>query len=85
MLGQRVITALLLLALLLSALFAGSPLPFALLTLVLISAAAWEWARLNRPASPTLALASGVLLAALCALSLTQLSQLTQEIGRAHV
>ena len=78
MLGQRVITALLLLALLLSALFAGSPLPFALLTLVLISAAAWEWARLNRPASPTLALASGALLAALCALSLTQFSQLTQ-------
>ena len=78
MLGQRVITALVLLALLLPALFAGSSLPFALLTLLLISAAAWEWARLNGLASPGLALASGALLAALCALSLTRLSALTQ-------
>ena len=47
MLRQRVITALVLLALLLPALFASSPLPFALFTGVLISAAGWEWARLN--------------------------------------
>lgn len=78
MLRQRVITALLLMALLLPALFAGSPLPFALLSLVLISAAGWEWARLNGMASAGLALASGALLAALCALSLTYLSALTQ-------
>ena len=47
MLKQRVITAVILLALLLPALFAASPLPFAGLTLVLISAAGWEWGRLN--------------------------------------
>ena len=78
MLRQRVITALLLMALLLPALFASSALPFALLTLVMISAAGWEWARLNGMASPGVALASGALLAALCALSLTYLSALTQ-------
>ena len=76
MLRQRVITALLLMALLLPALFAGSPLPFALLTLVMISAAGWEWARLVGVASPGLALGSGALLAALC--GLTQLSALSQ-------
>ncbi len=47
MLKQRVITALVLLALLLPALFYPSIEPFALLTLVLIVAAGWEWARLN--------------------------------------
>ena len=70
MLRQRVITALVLLALLLPALFATSPLPFALLTLVLISAAGWEWARLNGVSQPLPALASGALLAALCGASL---------------
>ena len=44
---QRIITAVVLLALLLPALFAPSPWPFALLTLVLIGAAGWEWGRLN--------------------------------------
>jgi phosphatidate cytidylyltransferase len=47
MLKQRIITALVLLALLLPALFAASPWPFALFTLVLIAAAGWEWGRLN--------------------------------------
>lgn len=47
MLKQRVITAIVLLAILLPALFAASPWPFALLTLAMIGAAAWEWARLN--------------------------------------
>jgi phosphatidate cytidylyltransferase len=47
MLRQRVITAVVLLALLVPALFASSPWPFALLTLVLIGAAGWEWGRLN--------------------------------------
>ena len=47
MLKQRVITALVLLALLLPALFASNPWPFMGLTVVLIAAGAWEWGRLN--------------------------------------
>jgi phosphatidate cytidylyltransferase len=47
MLKQRVITALLLLAVLLPALFYRLIEPFALLSLALIMAAGWEWARLN--------------------------------------
>lgn len=47
MLKQRVITALVLLAILLPALFYSSPVPFAAITLVLIAGAAWEWGRLN--------------------------------------
>jgi phosphatidate cytidylyltransferase len=47
MLLTRVITALVLLALLLPALFAPTPWPFALLSLIVIAAAAWEWSRLN--------------------------------------
>lgn len=47
MLKQRVITAVILLALLLPALFYPSPEPFCALTLVLIVGAGWEWARLN--------------------------------------
>jgi phosphatidate cytidylyltransferase len=47
MLKQRVITALLMLAVLLPALFYPSPEPFCALTLLLIVAACWEWARLN--------------------------------------
>ncbi|MDC8783679.1 phosphatidate cytidylyltransferase [Roseateles koreensis] len=52
MLKQRVITALVLLAVLLPCLFAASPWPFALLTLLMIAAAGWEWARLNSSAGP---------------------------------
>jgi phosphatidate cytidylyltransferase len=51
MLKQRVITALVLLALLLPAMFAENPWPFAMLTLALIAAAGWEWGRLNGLAS----------------------------------
>ena len=47
MLKQRVITAVLLLAVLLPALFNASPLPFCALALLLISAGGWEWGRLN--------------------------------------
>jgi phosphatidate cytidylyltransferase len=47
MLKQRVITAVILLAILLPALFYPSPWPFGAVTLVLMAAAAWEWARLN--------------------------------------
>lgn len=47
MLKQRVITALVLLALLLPAMFASAAWPFMALTVILIAAAAWEWGRLN--------------------------------------
>lgn len=47
MLKQRVITALVLMAFLLPALAAEAAWPFAVLTLVFISAAGWEWSRLN--------------------------------------
>jgi phosphatidate cytidylyltransferase len=47
MLKQRVITAIVLLAILLPALFWPSPVPFAVVTLILIAAGAWEWGRLN--------------------------------------
>lgn len=66
MLRQRVITALVLMAVLLPALFAPSPLPFALLSLVAISAAGWEWARLNGAGAALPALGTGLALAVLC-------------------
>ena len=47
MLKQRVITALVLMAFLLPALFAPVAWPFALLSLLMIAAAGWEWGRLN--------------------------------------
>jgi len=47
MLKQRVITAVLLLAVFLPALFYPDVAPFALVGLLLIVAAGWEWARLN--------------------------------------
>lgn len=47
MLKQRVITALILVAILLPTLVAQAAWPFALLTLLFISAAGWEWSRLN--------------------------------------
>lgn len=63
MLKQRIITAVLMLLVLLPALFAQAPWPFALLTLVMIAAAGWEWFRLNgAPGIP--ALAGGVVVAA---------------------
>ena len=63
MLLQRVVTALVLVALLLLSLAARAAWPFALLTLVLIAAAGWEWGRLNQ-APETLAWAMGGALAA---------------------
>lgn len=62
MLRQRIITALVLVALILAALTADSTWPFAVLSLLLIAAAGWEWARLNQ-ASGALALAMGAGLA----------------------
>ena len=65
MLRERVITALVLLALLIPAVMAKSPLPFALLTIVLIAAAGWEWGRLcGLPRAA--AIASGVVLGLAC-------------------
>lgn len=46
MLGQRIVTAVVLLAVLVPALFASVQWPFQLLMLVMVGAAAWEWARL---------------------------------------
>jgi len=69
MLRQRVVTALVLLALLLPALLAAAVWPFAVLTLVLIAAAGWEWARLNGLAG-FWPLCFGALLAAACAMAL---------------
>lgn len=69
MLKQRVITALVLLAFLLPALFAPVAWPFAVLTLIAMGAAGWEWARLNGTTSG-LAIVLGVLLAAVCTVSL---------------
>ncbi len=69
-LAQRVITAVVLLALLVPALLVESPLPFDLLTLLLIAAAGWEWGRLNQ-ASAALSMALGLALALACAAALT--------------
>jgi phosphatidate cytidylyltransferase len=68
MLKQRVITALVLIAILLPALFADAAWPFALLSLALIAAAGWEWGRLNGAGAA--AIAWGLLLAAMCAAGL---------------
>ncbi len=65
MLRQRVITALILVAILLPALFASSPVPFIVLSLVAIAAAAWEWARLNGVTGAG-AIATGGVCALLC-------------------
>ena len=69
MLGQRVITAIVLLAVLLPALFAATPWPFSAVTLVFIGAAGWEWGRLNGlHAAGSLIL--GAVVAAACVASL---------------
>lgn len=59
MLKQRVITAIVLLALLIPALLHENPVWFGILVLALLSAGAWEWARLCGLRSPT-ALATGL-------------------------
>lgn len=63
MLRERVLTAVVLLALLVPAVLAVSPVPFAALTLVMIAAAGWEWGRLcglGRRASVAAGLALGL-------------------------
>ena len=66
MLKQRVITALILLAVLLPALFARPLWPFAMLSIVVVAAAGWEWGRLNGLAF-TPAAVTGLAIAGLCA------------------
>ena len=68
MLKQRVITAIVLLAVLLPALFYKTPLPFCALALVLIGAGAWEWGRLNG-SSPVTCLTLGAVCVLLCGAS----------------
>lgn len=65
MLRQRILTALALLAVLLPALFFGTPWVFSGLMLVFIAAAGWEWGRLNGLPAPA-TWAWGGLCAALC-------------------
>ena len=68
MLTQRIITALLMLAILLPAVFYPDPDAFALVALVLISAGGWEWARLNQ-AGPAGALWAGGVCFVMCVVS----------------
>lgn len=68
MLLQRVITALVLLAILLPALFYPDPGPFTLVVLALMAAGAWEWGRLNGFGQAA-ALGLGALCVGLCGLS----------------
>jgi phosphatidate cytidylyltransferase len=66
MLKQRVITAVVLLAILLPALFWRTPEPFLAVSLVLIAAGAWEFGRLNG-CGPVASVAMGLACVALCA------------------
>jgi len=60
-LKQRIITALLLVGLILGTLTASQLWPFAVLTLALMSAAAWEWGRLNQSGTALSWLLGGML------------------------
>lgn len=93
MLKQRVITALILVAILLPTLAAQATWPFAALTLVFISAAGWEWSRLNE--APGLrALILGAAVAGACVLLAQQLglallggdaaTQVSESQGHVH-
>ena len=68
MLKQRVITAVIMLAILLPALFYNSPTPFCAIALVLIAAAGWEWGRLNA-CSALVSWSLGWMLVLLCGLT----------------
>jgi phosphatidate cytidylyltransferase len=68
MLLQRVITAIVLLAILLPALFWPTPEPFAVVVLALLAAGAWEWGRLNGLRQPA-SVACAATCLALCGLS----------------
>jgi len=68
MLKQRIITAVILLAILLPALFDSSATPFCAVALVLIAAGGWEWGRLN-DCSQVASVCLGSILAVLCGLA----------------
>jgi phosphatidate cytidylyltransferase len=68
MLKQRIITALLMMAILLPAVFYPHPAVFAVLAIALVSAGAWEWAKLNQ-CSHKQALLIGALCAVACAVA----------------
>lgn len=68
MLKQRVITAIVLLAILLPALFYPSPAPFCLVAMLLIGAGGWEWGRLNKCGQST-SLALAAVCVAACGLA----------------
>ena len=68
MLKQRILTALVLLAILLPALFHPSPVAFTAVILVSMAAAAWEWGRLNA-CGPVGSVLVGAACLALCAAS----------------
>jgi phosphatidate cytidylyltransferase len=68
MLKQRVMTALVLLAILLPALFYPTAIPFCALAVVLISAGAWEWGRLNGY-GPMASLGAGFACVVLCVMA----------------
>jgi len=66
-LKQRILTAFVLLAMLLPALLVKPAWPFALLTLVAMAAAGWEWARLNDGGRASIAFGVGLGIACLLA------------------
>lgn len=68
MLGQRIVTAVVLLALLVPAMLSSAGWPFPVLTMMLVAAAGWEWARLNG-ADSVVALGFGGLLLVACLVS----------------
>ncbi len=68
MLRQRILTAIVLLALLLPSLIVRSVWPFALLTLAAMALAGWEWVRLNEGGHAAVPL--GLVLGAACGLAL---------------
>lgn len=71
MLLQRVITAVVLLAILLPALFASNPLAFNIIVLVMLAAGAWEWGRLIGLRTVG-AVVTGVVMLLLCLLTWQQ-------------
>lgn len=68
MLKQRVITAIILLAILLPAMFYTTAVPFCAVALLLIAAGGWEWGRLNA-CNQVVSLLLGLIMAALCGLA----------------
>jgi phosphatidate cytidylyltransferase len=63
MLRQRVITALILVGIIFASLAVKSPWPFALVSLALIAAGAWEWGRLNGAGAAVAWMLAGVTIA----------------------